>query len=506
MKKRKKNKKEIVINKKKFFLILLFLILIVSIGFVKKVLQNDTFYSIKIGELILNNGIDMWDHFSIHNIPYTYPHWLFDVFIYLIYSIGSFEGIYIATIGLNCILLFVIFLTSYKISGSFAASFIAGLVGVIIMGLFGFATARAQMVTFILFALEILFIESYLKSKKGGYLIGLLLISLAICNMHVAVWPFYFILFLPYLAEGILAWILKKRKKREEDLVFLKHKVLVDDNIPVKMLLFIMFISLFTGLITPIGDTPYTYFIKTSMGDSQKYIMEHQMIAWYQTVFPLVILGEIIIMSIVSKVKFRDICLLLGLLFMTILSVRHMGLFAIIVLICFARTYKYYTEKLNIDTDKLLYRAVNNKIVCIVLFTLVTGYTVYNLYQLRDVHCVDERIYPVGAVEYIKNNMDPKSMRVYEEYIYGSYLLLNDIPVFIDSRADLYTKPFNHLKYDIFDDYININTHDFEGMFTVYKINYALLYKKNVLNDNRNYKKIYEDDYFCLFERIKDEK
>ena len=52
----------------------------------KKVLQNDTFYTIKIGELILNNGIDMMDHFSIHsNLAYTYPHWLYDVFIYLIY-------------------------------------------------------------------------------------------------------------------------------------------------------------------------------------------------------------------------------------------------------------------------------------------------------------------------------------------------------------------------------------------------------------------------------------
>ena len=35
--------------------------------------QNDTFYTIRIGELIVNNGIDMQDHFSWHeNLPYTY--------------------------------------------------------------------------------------------------------------------------------------------------------------------------------------------------------------------------------------------------------------------------------------------------------------------------------------------------------------------------------------------------------------------------------------------------
>lgn len=52
------------------------------------VFQNDTFYTIKIGELIFNKGIDMQDHFTIHNLPYTYPHWLYDLIIYLIYNTG----------------------------------------------------------------------------------------------------------------------------------------------------------------------------------------------------------------------------------------------------------------------------------------------------------------------------------------------------------------------------------------------------------------------------------
>ena len=47
-------------------------------------LQNDTFYTIKIGEHILENGIDMKDPFSFHDLNYTYPHWLYDVGIYLI--------------------------------------------------------------------------------------------------------------------------------------------------------------------------------------------------------------------------------------------------------------------------------------------------------------------------------------------------------------------------------------------------------------------------------------
>ena len=47
--------------------------------------QNDTYYTIKIGEHIVNNGIDMQDPFSWHeDLPYTYPHWLYDLITYLI--------------------------------------------------------------------------------------------------------------------------------------------------------------------------------------------------------------------------------------------------------------------------------------------------------------------------------------------------------------------------------------------------------------------------------------
>lgn len=53
-------------------------------------LQNDTFYTIRIGEKIVNNGIDMQDHFSWHeNLPYTYPHWAYDVGIYYVYHLGE---------------------------------------------------------------------------------------------------------------------------------------------------------------------------------------------------------------------------------------------------------------------------------------------------------------------------------------------------------------------------------------------------------------------------------
>ena len=55
---------------KNFILILLIIIFCISLSPIT--MQNDTYYTIAIGEHILENGIDMQDPFSLHeNLPYT---------------------------------------------------------------------------------------------------------------------------------------------------------------------------------------------------------------------------------------------------------------------------------------------------------------------------------------------------------------------------------------------------------------------------------------------------
>ena len=148
---------EIMKNKKKFKYLFMIWIFIFIIGLVKRTLQNDTFYTIKIGELIINNGIDMLDHFSWHqNLAYTYPHWLYDVFIYLIFHFTGYRGLYISSM----ILLFIVLLIVFKVNLKNTNNYTFSALGVLLcaIALSGYATARAQLVSFILFALEIYFI------------------------------------------------------------------------------------------------------------------------------------------------------------------------------------------------------------------------------------------------------------------------------------------------------------------------------------------------------------
>lgn len=166
-----------------------------------KTFQNDTFYTIRIGEHIIKNtnkvtdllpwngGLDMKEPFSWHeNLPYTYPHWLYDVATYVIYNINGFQGLYYATCALAIILGLVIFGVNKKLNKSTIGSFIMTIASLYCLK--NFIAARAQLLTFILFALTYFCIEEFLATKKIKYAISLIIISVIIANVHCAVWPF----------------------------------------------------------------------------------------------------------------------------------------------------------------------------------------------------------------------------------------------------------------------------------------------------------------------------
>ena len=188
----------------KFNIMAIILIAIFCIALTPVTLQNDTFYTIKIGEHIVKDGIDMQDPFSWHeNLAYTYPHWAYDVITYFIYNSFGMTGIYVTTCILSAILGISIYLVNTKLAKNQILSFLIT-IGVMYL-IRGYIAARAQLVTFILFILTIFFIEKFLESKKKRYAIGLIIIPILIANLHLAVFPFYFVLYLPYIAQYIIA-------------------------------------------------------------------------------------------------------------------------------------------------------------------------------------------------------------------------------------------------------------------------------------------------------------
>ena len=552
--KNEKLKKHINININ-FTIVAIVLIAIFCICVTPITLQNDTYYTIKIGELIKNNGIDMMDHFSWHeNLSYTYPHWLYDLCTYFIYAIGGFKGIYIITCALSVILGISIFLVNSKLTKNKSISFIITIGAIYVLK--PYIAARAQLVTFILFIWEIFFIEKFIENRKIGYGIGLIIISILIANLHVATWPFFFVLFLPYIAEyliSLISDIIIYKKDRE---LVIKHKIKVaqkknnlervgqlqtklneleDKNIKikakredennsykliikrkknVKFLIIIMIICAFTGLLTPIGDTPYTYLYKTMEGNTTESISEHlplTLINNNEAMCILVIFLAILIFTKV-KIKLSDLFMITGLCCLMFATRRQLSMLTLIGSVVLTRLIvemiQIYTKNNGVKEFEEAFKHIGVVISLVVLIGIM-GYD--NIKPRLDDKFVDSKSYPVEACDYILENIDLSTAKFYNEYNYGSYMLFREIPVFIDSRADLYAPEFSGNKdEDIFSDFINTSSISkfYEDTFEKYNITHVILGKKSKTNmiitktHDKNYKELYSDDNFVVYERL----
>ena len=574
-KKTNKKKKQMTDKDKKllniaFNILAVFCIAIFCIALTPKLLQNDTFYTVKVGQGIREWGIDGQDHYSFNDLPYTYPHWLYDVIISLIFDyLGGWTGIYVSTMILSATLGILLYFILKKITKNSLVSLIIALGQMYLMR--DYVAARAQLVTFILFVLTILFIEKFLESGKKRYAIGLVIIPILIANIHSAVWPFYFVLFLPYIGEYILRiiidanvihnlykWglnlrikkannILKKASKKDDvtkyqaKLVELTKKqeennskfettiakreekrkrpfkLRIEKIDRVKWLILIMFICLFTGLLTPIGDMPYTYTLRIMQGNTTASISEHLPLTLIDSKSILFCLTLTIALLIFTdtKIKLRDFFFLAGLTLLALMSRRQISMLVLFGGMVLAKIITELIEKYDKKGTKEVMNFMTSTIgeILTILFIFALSYFMYVPQQ--NAPYINSSSYPVEAVEWIKENLDYKNIRMFNEYNYGSYLLLEDIPVFIDSRCDLYTPEFNGEKgddgkyhgQDIFSDFMNISSIAtyYDTKFNEYDITHVMTKTNTKLNmllsRDDGYKQIYKDDNFIIYER-----
>ena len=549
-----KEKKKILSKDVKFNLIAIILIAIFCIALTPVTLQNDTFYTIKIGEHISQYGVDMQDPFSWHeDLAYTYPHWGYDLITYYIYDAFGMTGIYITTCILSAILGISIYLVNTKLAKNKVFSFFITIGAMYLLR--SYICARAQLVTFILFILTIYFIEQFLETKKKRYVAGLVIIPILIANLHVAVFPFYFVLYLPYIAEYLIAILaetvfyrklkiaklknkIKKLTKKQEneklekakqelkeleenvDKIKIKrtkelkdpYKIKLEKNKNVKWLIIIMLICLLTGFLTPLGTTPYTYLIKTMQGNTTQNINEHLPMTLSKdtdVICTLIIFLSLLIFT-KSKIRMSDLFMLGGLTYLMLASRRQVSMFAIAGSVILNRLIMNLANIYDKEMPKRALETITKKVGILVITALTLGLSIYFAKDKLDDKYIDETAYPVAACDYILENIDLGTARFYNEYNYGSYMLFRGIPVFIDSRADLYSPEFSNKEEDIFSDFIDTSGIGkfYEDIFEKYQITHVITYENSKMNmiitktKDPNYKELYKDDYFVVYERL----
>ena len=555
-----------------FEILAIICLILLAIAITPKVFQNDTFYTIKIGQSIRQNGIDYKDHYSWHkDLKYLYPHWMYDVITSYIYDYcGGFQGLYIATIALAVFLGIALYYTNKKITKNQVIAFLISMFQLYFMG--NYTAARAQSITFPLFVLTILLIEKLLETGKIRYMVGLVIIPILIANLHSAVFPFYFILFLPYLGEDIVKnfittpririihkQILEKQKQiyldkikkfeesdvrieeykekikeceskikaenlkiekylsKTKDLDNYKLRIATSENI--KKLYIVFIICLFTGLLTPLKDMPYTYTYRIMKGNTTQAVSEHQPMILINEKKILISYGILLAILIFTKTKIRlrDLFFLSGLFILSIMTRRQESMLILFGGIVFARILTEFIQRKNpkllLEIQEYLTTIFGEIGILIIVLLMSTKMINPKFTQPY----IDETSYPVEASHWIKEKLDYKNIKLFNDYNYGSYLLFEDIPVFIDSRCDLYTPEFNgtynknskkFVGKDIFSDFLNVSQIAtwYDNVFKEYGATHVITGSSSKLNmlisKDPSYNKIYSDKNFVLYERV----
>lgn len=485
--------KNVIIHIIQILLIICFITSITPKGF-----QNDTFFTIAIGNRVLEYGVETEENLVWHDgLEYTNSRWLFDSIIATINNKFGYAGIYIFVMimaSLQAILYY------YIVNQITKNKYISFLITLFIMYISKNAiAARSQVVSFLLFILEFYVIEKLLETNKNRYFVILSIIPLILVNLHASVFPMYFVIFLPYIAEFILA----------------KLKININDNIVIenrniKKLIIALILGIILSFCTPKGVSPYTDMFKAMGGIAIEVITELQPIDITEEFYFWIMLIVSIFVMIFTKTKMKitDGFFILGFALMSLVTYRCIFFFYLISSIGIIRMINDFIRENNANNIK-----INNKIkilIIIMIYIAIGISSINRLYANLIYDYVDTVNYPVNATNYILNNVDLENMRIYNHFNFGSYLEVNGIKAFIDSRSGVFTEEFNP-GTTILDDWweASYGSKHYSEVFDKYNITHALLYNEELItiyiSDDEDWKLIYQDDKFSIYERVNKE-
>lgn len=476
-----KKSKKIIITLFAIFGVLIFVLLISKIP-----LQNDTLFDIKLGEKYLTEGINTNDDFSIHeNLKYVSHHFLVNIITFLVYNTFGFVGLYLLEILLTLIIAFLFF-TANKI---FLKNTKLAYFTVFIEMLFilPFISVRAQMYSYILFLIEIIYIEKFLNTKNFKYITVVSILPLFIINLHAGTIFFYFIIIGVYL----LSYIRVNTVKLENDIA--RKGNLKYLFIPIVIGSILMFIN-------PFGIDSVLYSIKTlgnsfiteNISEFQSANIANALIAY---IYMFIWINVYIFTN--KKIKTYQMFFLYGTMFMTLISIRHFSLMVIVSLTNVEHLISVIKTMYNKYICGIKKEKINtiNVIMCstymVVMFVTGAFFGKPDSYEF-----LPEEEYPLKGMEYINSNI-PENSRIFNEYTWGSLMMLNNRKVFIDSRADLYTNEYNK-GTNVALDYIDAIQckKDFNKIFEKYNIDYLFISTDSNLyynvENNPNYETLYK--------------
>ena len=396
---------------------------------------------------------------------------------------------------IGCIEMLLYFHITYKISKNLLFSFLYTL----LVSTFarGFLAARGQLFSLFMFLIIYYSLDKYFSTYKKRYIAVIILALPIIAYTHGSVYVMTCTLFLPYIVEFIASKIKN---------INFEGKIIINDR-KVGILVVPLIIFIVLGLITPNKLNLLTYSYKTMQGP--KFISEMNPVGFFDDIFFSVSLVIFFLIVGFSKTKIRlvDLLYIVGYSLVAFKAARGMHYFYLIASICVFRIVCDYLNDYGIKLGENKNIGFAPKFIISICMVFIFISSINKILLGANNEFIPYEDYPVDAADFIINNVDYKNNNIYISYSYGSYFEFRGIPVFIDSRAEVFTPEFNE-NTTILNDfyYVFLGEENYNAIFQKYDIKYVVLQKSseiiyNYIRYDDDWKMVYDDISFVVYEK-----
>lgn len=450
----------------------------------KSIQENDYFWHIKAGEYIVNHKIvpssDVFSWYGIsHNLQWYAHEWLSEVIYYLIYTVfGNVGNITVVSLATTFLLGFLFIKNKDNLYKNIPLATVWFAVSILLLS--GNATPRPHIFSYITLLSTLYILDKY--RREDTKLVWLLpIISLIWVNIHGGSATLAYLLIAVAIVTSLFDFQIFRIKGNKLPLT------------KIKVLSLNFILSILIQVINPNGFKMILY-PYTNMADK---LMLSVIAEWHspdiKTVLGLLIfavLGIVILTLFVIKtdIDFYDLAIMLAFTYLTLKSVRFVILFIIAVTPIFLK----YIPEWKFKYKNLLIIPFT---AIVILITSLLPLSIHNSMA----NPIDNSNYPSDkAIQVLK---DEKPQRLLNSYDWGGYLIYNDIPVFIDGRADIFSK-------NILSDYMNISKVSSDVKDEINKFNFDMVICKTdsslvtYLKEWKDYKIIYSDKKTTIFKRV----
>ena len=472
------------------------LIPVIMSFFVQNAIDGDFYFLYPTGEHIVNNGFPHTDILSMHSsMSIIVQQWLSSVIFFRIYSLAGRTGLVIFLALINILIVLLLYRwISLIIENEIISAVFTCFTDILLVAFF--IVSRPQIFTYVLLLCEVCLLEKYVLTKKRSFLFPLPLLSVALINLHAAMWPMLLVLILPYIA-GAVPVKYKKIKLEACGNVF--------------ELITAMAVCTAAGFINPYGIKSMLY-LTTSYGQEHLAVINEMNPVAIDSFSGKLVFGICFITGICVFFKkdrpfsMRFFLLFFGTLLLCLMQAKGLAYFLLFGCPAFLFVIRdHKNEALQaIKLTKL------HKILFLILMISFLGLAVFSVYKnSAEISDGENEILShkdrLDAVIEELNKSD-KDIILYTNFNDGQYLEFNGYHPYIDGRAELFLEKNNN-EFDYFGEYYDLMTARiyYKDFIDKYQFNYLILNKsldgylyQSLLHDD-GYSIIYESEEVVLF-------